>query len=403
MPYISNECNIENLPVSKVKILPMVLMLTPFVFSFAFAMDIYIPAVPQMKNFFHTSQSNIQLTLSIFMWVCGLGQLILGPATDQYGRRPLMIISVLLFIIGSILCTVAQSVGFLTFARVFQSLGGCGMLVTSFAIVRDQFSGRESAKVYSFLNCGLAISPLFAPIIGSYLSKWFNWRAGFLFLTIMSILILILALLKITETLSPEKRTRVDRKIFIRYWEILLNKTFIVNAFCSTVGLSIFFVFFSSSPYIIINLIKVPLQYFGYCFFMVGLTFFIGSLISAKTAERWGTHKTIIWGSSIMLFAGALMFVWYETAGLSLAQFLIPCMIAGIGGALIMGAGLAGAMEPFGHLAGSAAALAGSLEFLGSGLIGSLVMHLQVTSTVPLSLTMLILSALALIWKLWAR
>ncbi len=383
----------------KSKVLPTVLTLSPFVFSFAFAMDIYIPAVPQMKDYFHTSQSEIQLTLSIFMWVAGFGQLFWGAAADQFGRRPLILASAFLFTLGSFLCAVANSINFLLLARMIESLGGCGMLVIAFAIVRDQFSGNQSAKIYSFLNCGVAVSPLFAPIIGSYLSKWFNWRAGFLFLTIMGMLIFILAWFKIKETLAAENKIPIDKKIFLRYGQILLNKNFIANSICATAGLTVFFVFFSSSPYIVINLLKIPLQDFGYCFFMIGLAFFAGSLLSGKIVEYWGSHKTIVFGSSIMLLAGLLMYLWYLLAGMSLAQFIIPCMIAGIGGAFMMGAGLAGAMEPFYNLAGSAAALVGSLEFLGSGLIGALVMHFPVTSTIALSITMMALSILALAAK----
>ncbi|MBX9585631.1 MAG: multidrug effflux MFS transporter [Gammaproteobacteria bacterium] len=374
-----------------------IFLLAPFVFSFAFAMDIYIPAIPKMKEVLHTSQENIQLTLSLFMFMTGLGQLVIGPISDQFGRRSIALLSVAFFILGSGLCASANSIHLLIFARIFQAFGGCGMLVVSFAAVRDQFSGNELAKVYSFLNCGIGMSPLFAPIIGSYLYHWFDWRAGFIFLTVMGVIIFITSFFNMKETLPAEKRVKINAGVFLRYWKVLKNATFISYAFTATAGLITFFVFFSSSPYIIINLLHAPVKYFGYYFFTVGAMFFVGSLICGKLAHRIGPFKSVIAGSFLLLLAGLIMLVWYWVSGISTAQYLLPCMMAGIGGAFMMGAGAGGAMEPFGEAAGLAAALVGCLEFLCAAIFGTIVMQWPVTSTIPLSLTMLGLSALALL------
>lgn len=379
------------------KVLSTVVLLAPFVFSFAFALDIYIPAVPTMKEVMHTTQANIQLTLSLFMFVTGLGQLVMGPTSDQYGRRSLALLSILFFFIGSILCAISTSIQMLIMARLIQSFGGCGMLVVAFAIVRDQFSGNDAAKVYSFLNCGLGMSPLFAPIIGSYLYHWFNWQAGFIFLAIMSAIIFLIAFFKIEETLPAEKRVKIDVGIFLRYWNILKNRTFFAYALCATAGLMMFFVFFSSSPYIIINLLHAPVKDFGYYFFTVGFMFFLGSLICGKLAGRIGAFKTVIIGAGLLLLAGLIMLTWYLLHGMSTAEFLLPCMLAGIGGSFMMGAGAGGAMEPFSETAGSAAAVMGCMEFLCAAIFGTYVMSFPVNSTLPLSFTMIGLSALALV------
>lgn len=382
---------------SQKKVLNTVFLLAPFVFGFAFAMDVYIPVVPQMKEFFHTSQANIQLSLSLFMFVLGVGQLLMGPVTDQWGRRPVIIAGVTMFTLGSLICALANSIDVLLIGRVIEAFGACGMMVVAFAIVRDKFSGNDGAKVYSFLNCGLAMSPLFAPIIGSYLASWFSWRSEFFFLTVMGVAIVVLAFCRISETLVPEQRTKIDRGLFLRYWQILTNRTFASYAFCTTAGLTIFFTFFSSSPYIIIQLLHVPVRDFGYYFFMTGLAFFVGSMISGKAAERLGAFKVSLLGSIIMLVAGIVMMAWYLVLGLSITAFILPMMMAGIGGALMMGAGAGGAMEPFAKTAGAAAALVGCLQFLISSTVGTYIMTWQVNSTVPLAITMIALSALAIV------
>jgi len=380
----------------KIKSLPTVLLLSPFVFSFAFAMDLYIPVVAEMKDFFQTSQANIQLTLSLFMFAGGIGQLFAGPLSDQFGRRKIIIISILFFTLGSLLCTIANSIDLLIIGRIIESLGGCGMLVGSFAIVRDKFSGNDVAKMISFLNCGIAISPLFAPIIGGYLADWFGWRAEFIFLTVLGALLFFLALFKIKESLPAENRIKFDTSIFLRYWHILTNCAFLPYAICASAGLTVFFTFFSSSPYIIINLLHVPIKHFGYYFFILGITFFIGSLISGKVASKMGAFYTVVLGTFLMLAAGAIMFFWYRINGLSTVEFLLPCTLAGVAGSLMMGAGAGGAIEPFGDMAGSAGALVGFLQFFISSAIGSYVMHWEVTSTTPLALTMIGLSMVTL-------
>lgn len=382
---------------SQKKVISTILLLAPFVFSFAFAMDIYIPAIPKMKEVLNTSQANIQLTLSLFMFMTGIGQLVFGPITDQFGRRRTAILSVAFFIFGSGLCAMANSIQLLIAARVIQAFGGCGMLVVSFAAVRDQFSGNELAKVYSFLNCAIGMSPLFAPIIGSYLYDWFGWRAGFIFLTIMGVIIFFTACFRMNETLPIENRVKINADVFYRYWKVVKNGTFMSYAFSGTAGLMTFFVFFSSSPYIIINLLHAPVKYFGYYFFTVGATFFLGSLICGKIAYRIGPFKAVIAGSCMLLLAGLIMLLWYWISGISTAQYLLPCMLAGIAGAFMLGAGGSGAIEPFKDSAGMAVALVGCLEFLCAAIFGTVVMHWSVTSTVPLSLTMLGLSSLVLL------
>lgn len=378
-------------------VLSSIFLLAPFVFSFAFAMDVYIPVVPEMQGVFHTSQANIQLTLTLFLVVVGLGQLFMGPLSDQWGRRWILISNIVIFILGSSLCAATSTFMGLILGRLIQALGSCGMLVVSFAIVRDLYKDNEAAKIYSFLNCGLALSPLFAPIIGSYLGAWFGWRSTFIFLGILGILVGILALIRVKETLPLERRVKIDKGIFLRYFKILRNPSFIAFSAATTAGMALFFTFFSSSPYIVIKLLKAPMEYFGYYFFTVGLAFFIGSMISGKISDRYGPLKTAIAGAILLLFAGLLMLFWNEAAGLSAASYLIPCIIAGVAGSFMLGAGAGGAMQPFAETAGSAAAMLGCVQFLVGSAAGNYVMTWPMTSVMPLAISMACFGGFALV------
>lgn len=378
-------------------ILKVILILAPQILAFALAFDIYAPSIPAIQKVFSASQFTMQLTVSAFVLTAGFGQLIFGPVSDQVGRRKVLLISILLYIIGSTLCVLAPNIVFLIFARIVQAFGACGMMVTLFAIVRDLYSGDECARIYSFLNSTVALSPLLAPLIGGYLAYWINWRAGFAFLTLIAGLIFISAKININETLAEKNRRNLKKELWIDYVQVLKNKTFLIYTFCAAAGFAGFLTFFSSSSYIIIDLLKIPEQHFGFYFASIGVVFFIGSLISGYSAKQIGTYRSVIFGSILMMLSGIVMFYWYLNFGLSISAFMIPMMLMGIGGAFTMGAGAGGAISPFPEMAGTASALFGCLEFIFAFFVSQIVMEWKVQSTLPLAYTLSILGLLSLI------
>lgn len=384
-------------PLGSRSLLGIITILAPQIFSFALAMDIYAPSIPTIKQQFGASQTTIQLTISLFLLMTGLGQLVIGPISDQIGRRKIVLSSTVIFIVGSLLCMSAFNEGFLIAARIVQAVGACGMMVSAFAIVRDLFSGDECARVYSFLNSTIALSPLFAPLVGGYLEYWISWRASFALLALVGTIFLISAWRNTSETLAPHNRQHFNKDLFVNYAQVLKNKNFLIYSFCAGAGFAGFLTFFSSSPYIIIDLLKVPAQHFGFYFGAIGIVFFIGSLISGYSSKHIGTYKTVLMGAGLMLLSGLVMLVWYKYLGLSILAFMGPMMIMGIGGAMMMGGGAGGAIEPFATMAGTASALFGSIEFIMAFLISQLVLFWRVTSTNPLGYTLTLLGLISLI------
>jgi Bcr/CflA subfamily drug resistance transporter len=240
-----------------------VLILTPFVFSFAFGLDIYIPVIPQMTEIFGTTQTMVHLTLSLFLLVTGLGQLLIGPLSDHYGRKPVFYAASTCYAVGAVLCAVAPQIGWLIVGRFVCSLGACGMLVTSFALVRDVYASDDSARMYSFLNGAIGISPTFAPIIGGYLAVYFGWQSIFSFLALIGVFAITITRLYIEETHPPEKRVPMSKAVFKRYVDIFTHPQFLVYSLISGLAEGIFFCFFSISPFIIIDQKGEPTHYFG--------------------------------------------------------------------------------------------------------------------------------------------
>ena len=199
-----------------------VLLLGPLVLLLPLAMDIYVPAIPELINIFKTTPMQMQYTLSLFLIIVSVGQLIMGPLSDQWGRIKPALLSIFIFIIGSILSMFTASVFQLLLCRSVQAIGACGAYVIAFAIIRDQFDGKESAEVFAYINGMLAVSPVIGPIIGSALDMRFGWQAEFGALAVAGILALIAMLIQ-HETLAISSRRPITRALFKRYIDILLH------------------------------------------------------------------------------------------------------------------------------------------------------------------------------------
>ncbi len=256
----------------------LTLSLAPLVLALALAMDVYVPAIPSMSQIFHASDNIMLLTLSVFMMTSGLMQLVVGPLADSYGRRPTAFYSIHVFSLGCILCALSISPSMLIVSRIIQAIGASSMLVIGFAIVRDCFSGRKSAAVYSYLNGIISFSPMFAPFIGSYLDLTFGWQATFLSLLTLSLLAYGSLSFSLKETLPAEKRTNLHfRQSLITYKNIFTNKTFAIYNLATCFGLSYLYLFCALSPYLIIRDLNIPEAHYGLYFCFMGISFFIGS------------------------------------------------------------------------------------------------------------------------------
>lgn len=380
----------------KYSVAQLVLLFTPFVFAFAFGLDIYIPIIPDMTHIFHTTPELVQLTLSLFLFVTGVGQLFIGPISDQFGRRPILYISAAFYTIGDLACAFSPNIVCLIIARVISALGACGMIVLAFAMVRDLYSGKEGARVFSLLHGAIGISPTFAPILGGYLAVYFGWRSIFIFLAVIGLVSMFIIKQYIPETHRKDKRIKVNRHILDRYWSLLKNRHFFVYANIVGFAEGIFFCFFSVSSIIIIGILKVPTQDFGFYFAAFGLVIALGGLAAGKIVYHIGIENMVRLGISLLFVGGVSMLAWYYLAGLSLQGFLIPMVISCTGAIFLVGSGAAAAMEPFEHIAGTAAAAVGCFEFGIAAICGYILMRFPVHSTESYGIGILLSGMLAL-------
>lgn len=377
----------------KDKPLYIILILTPFVFSYAFGLDIYIPVLPEMTRIFNTTPSMVQLTMSLFLFTIGIGQLFIGPLSDRWGRKTIFYLASSFFALGSLGCAFAPTIGWLIALRVLSSIGACGMLVNSFAVVRDLYSHEESAKMYSYLNGAVGISPTFAPILGGYLACNYGWRSIFFFLAGAGSVSLLIALFFIKET---RKSSIKQTSIIKNYQNVFFHRQFITYALLAGLAESIFFCFFSISPFILIEVHQIPADSFGYYFAAFGAVLSLGGFASGRLIVKWGIHKTIASGIAFILVGGAAMFLCHYLMPHSLEGFLIPTVIACLGAMFLLGGSASLALEPFAAFAGTASAAFGFIEFGLSSIVGSLLLLFPTHNTLPYGIFILILGTLSL-------
>lgn len=380
-----------------------ILSLMPMVIALALAMDVYIPAVPRIATLFHVTAGTMQMTLTLFMLSAGILQLVIGPLSDQIGRKKSALLVIALFALGTALCATATSAAQLITYRIVQALGSCGMLVVGFAVVRDLYHGDEGGRVYSYLNSAIAFSPMFAPFVGSYLDIHFGWPSTFLSLLAIAALASVTMVYALPETLPVAHRQRIAWGVFREYGSIFKNPMFFFYTLATAMGLSYLYLFCSISPYIIIRLLHIPESQYGFYFAFMGISFFVGGLLAAHIIGRLWTFYTTVVGFIVTLVGALVMLIWYEVAGLSIDNFIWPMLLIGIGGTFCLGAGTGGAMEPFAETAGAAAALGGAFRFGFASIVGTIAITDTVSSTLPLAVPAVLFSVIGLLLFYWKK
>lgn len=215
----------------------------------SFVNDMYVPALPEMMKFFGCSVSVVQLGLTMGMIGLAVGQFLLGPVSDKYGRKPVLVWSMVLFCVFAAVSVFSPTIHFFLVCRLFQGVGAAGGYFLARTIPSDLFSGRPLAKIMATVGAINGFAPACAPVLGGYIDKWFDWKAVFIFLLILS-LILIATSSKLKETHAADKSVRLSAE-FARYPGLLKNYRFMVHVLLKGAALGLLFAYISSGPFIV--------------------------------------------------------------------------------------------------------------------------------------------------------
>jgi DHA1 family bicyclomycin/chloramphenicol resistance-like MFS transporter len=362
-----------------------------------FAIDMYLPAFPEIAGALHTSTARVSLSVSSYFGGLAAGQLIYGPLLDRFGRKPPLYAGLLLFAAASLLCPFVHGVEELTALRFVQALGGCAAQVAAMAMVRDFFPVQETAKIISWLILILGVSPLLAPTVGGAVSSHWGWHWVFLILAAVALLNMVLCWTLLPDGHQPDKNVSLQLPAILgNYLEVLKEPQFTVFALASAFALAGLLAYVAGSPIIFMEVFKVNTQTFGLIFAVLA-TGFIGSNQFNVLLLRRFTSVQVFSGALLVGFPATLVFLIGAMAGFGLwpTVALLFITLASVGLTGPNGAALA--ISPFARNIGSASAMLGFLQIGISGLASSTLGMVESHRILPVALVLAGTSGIALV------
>lgn len=377
-------------------LLAMLAMLGPF------ATDAYLPAFYEIGDEFQVGQPLVQQTLSAYLLAFACMSLFWGTLSDCFGRRPVIIASLVMFTVGSIGVALAPSFGWLLFFRIIQGCSAGAGRVVGQALVRDKFHGADAQRLFANISMVFSLAPAIAPIVGGYLSEQIGWRSIFGMLTGLSVLLGLFCWRSLPETL-PQKNRNPFRlgSIMTNYYTAIRNPYFLLAVTGVGFAFAGFALYISSAAHFIMGILQLPQTAFGWLFipFIAGM--FCGSMLNSRFAGRFRLEIMTTGGLTI-LFLGALFNVTYNMLFVPAVPWaVVPIFIYAFGMSLALPGMTIMTMNYFPQMRGTASSLQSSFQMLIFALISGMVAPLLFQSALKLSLGMLATSSLCLgLWSL---
>jgi DHA1 family bicyclomycin/chloramphenicol resistance-like MFS transporter len=369
------------------------LLLLSLVLLAPLGIDLYLPTLPDIALGLNTPVTTIQTTIPLFLLVMGLGQIVAGPLVDNFGRKPIAIAGLLLYLLGSILAATATGWPQFLTARIVQGCAVCCTAVVAFSGVRDRLEGDEAARAYGFLNGALNIVPALAPMLGGFLADAYGWRAPFWFLTGYALVIGLMIWRFLPET-RPAGTLAVKGIPLRQYAQILREPRFLAFTFANAGAMGMVLTYVSLAPQVLMTEGKLTALQFSIAFGANGFWIMLVSVLVNKMIRKLGRPICLAIGSLAMA-AGALtmlggMLLFPAGMQTSWALYMFPVAISVAGLAFTVGPATSYALEPYQQQAGVASALAGFIQMAGGSSAGLLAMALPLNEKFALSAMMII-------------
>jgi DHA1 family bicyclomycin/chloramphenicol resistance-like MFS transporter len=370
-------------PAVLIAIVSVLVLIAPF------SNDIFLPSMPSMARDLATDYGSVQLALSTFMMGIGISQLIIGPLSDRFGRRPVLKWTLILYVGASVACVIAPNIESLLAARVVQSFGGCAGLVVGRAIIRDRFEGAKAAQAYAYIATALAAGPMLGTILGGQIEVWLDWRASFAFLTAFGLVALAAVVWALGETnLAPNKEAVRPSRLMRGYVSMFRDRRYLGYVLTITFTYAGVFTFISGSAFVFIDLLGVAPDDYGLLFAIAIGGYGAGTLAASQISTRIGIDGMITTGGLIACAStlGLAGFAWADA--LTVWTIMGPVTAFTFGTGFVFPNCHAGAIMPYPHMAGTAAALMGSIQMAVAALIGAMVGQLHDGTAWPMVLVM---------------
>lgn len=333
-----------------------------------FAIDMYLPAMPLIGEDLGTSIQAMQGTIVAYFIAFGLAQLVYGPWADRSGRKPPLYAGIAVFLLGSVICTVAPTVEWLLLGRAVQGLGGAALMVVPRAIIRDMYTGPQATRLMAAVMMVISVSPMLAPLVGSGLMAVTGWRAIFGALVVAALVSLTILALFQPETLAPKDRQPLNWRAMRRGAGVLVtDPLFMGLTFLGGFGMASFFVFIASASFVYTGAFGLSPTGFSIAFAINAIGFFAASQVAGPLGMRHGAAKVMAWASAGFALVTAALFALALAGGMTLVLCVAGLFLANACLGLIIPTAMVMALDEHGDIAGLASSLGGTLQMLAGG------------------------------------
>jgi DHA1 family bicyclomycin/chloramphenicol resistance-like MFS transporter len=325
------------------------------------SLNILVPAIPGLVAKFAAEPADVQLTVSLYLMGLAVAQLIFGPLSDRFGRRPVVLAGLALATAASTGAIFATSIASLVVARVAQSLGASSGQTIGRAIIRDLYDREHAASMIGLVTSVVVLMPMAAPLIGGILDTLFGWEAIFVFSAALTFAVFAWAVLTLPETRKFSSGERGHFRADLA--ALAASPRFFGYALCAGLGSAPFFSFLGGAPHVVVSMLGHTSAEYGLWFFVPSIGFMAGNFAVSRLTSRFGIDALIWWGIVFTIVGGLIsVFAYLVLPGWDMATIFLPQVIVGFGNGLLLPTSVAGAVSIRPQVAGTASGLTGFIQ-----------------------------------------
>ncbi|MDO9344535.1 MAG: multidrug effflux MFS transporter [Pseudomonas sp.] len=320
-------------------------------------LDMHLPALPAMADAFQTSDSQLQLTLTLYALGSAISLLVSGPLTDRFGRRPVLLAGLFLYVLATAACALADNIAVLIIARLFQALGGCCTTVIGRVIVRDYFDRNEQARLLGLISMAMAISPMAAPVLGSLMLPFIHWRGLFVLLGVIGAALCLVVYRRLPETRPAEVAAAPPRGLLRIYGQLLRDRYFLRYSVAIGCVYSTYFPFISESSALLQRGFHLSATAYALVFAATISGYMLGANLFRRLVRRFEADRLIVAGIGVnVLGSGILALATVALPGEWLA-IVLPMVLIMVSVGMVIPACQLSVLQPYGAIAGTASGL----------------------------------------------
>jgi DHA1 family bicyclomycin/chloramphenicol resistance-like MFS transporter len=357
------------------------------------SLNILVPAIPSMVAKFETDPANVQLTISLYLLGLAVAQLVFGPLSDRFGRRPVVLAGLALATVASTSAIFAAGIAGLITARVVQSLGASTGQTIGRAIIRDLYDREHAASMIGLVTSVVVLMPMAAPLIGGILDTLLGWESIFVFTAVLSATVFVWAVIALPETRRYSKLPSERSHFRADFAALAASPRFFGYALCAGLGSAPFFSFLGGAPHVAVTMLGRTSAEYGLWFFVPSVGFMSGNFLVSRLTARFGIDTLIWWGIALTIVGCLLSIAAYVAfPGWEMLTIFLPQIIVGMGNGLLLPTAVAGAVSIRPQVAGTASGMTGFIQMaIGAGaaqLSGHVIGH--ASDAMPMLLLMLL-------------